>query len=440
MRVRRVAVGAVVLTLAATAVVVGWIPAAADDDTFDEPAPVPTLSSPDRDAFLADTTTTTDNGGAEASRAITVTPDTDLVDGQLVTVDGSGFGDDPITGIFPCAKAMGIDGCDFSSVELFNPNATTFSREVHVDAILHTEAGVIDCRTHVAGCRLVANEAPSLASAAKADLHFDPDGPLEPPPALAVDPSTDLVDEQVVHVTGGDARPDESLLLAQCPVGATELYERCENFWGVVADANGDFELDYQVEAVFQTYDYSGKGDGPSEGSLPPDAVDCRVEACELVVTADERLDRAGRAGLSFDPDAPLRPDMAISVVPNQDLVDGQVVDVRAAGMTPDGPVDVVECSLTSDLEGGGCELDRVQHLTADANGETTTTYTVNDVLDTASGPIECRNYSGCILVAIDRSVPIDFGRGYVFQYLDFAGDDVVSPADPIAATPAFTG
>ena len=435
---RRCALGlvaAVVMTVASAPAMA----AGPREGTFGEPGS-PTLPSSDQDRFFTGGSTD-DRADTEANRAITVTPDTDLVDGQLVTVDGSGFGDDPITGIFPCAKAMGIDGCDFSSVEIFNPNASTFSREVHVDAILQTEAGDIDCRTHVDGCRLVANEAPSLAGAAKADLGFDPDAPLEPPPTVAVDPNTDLVDEQVVHVTGGDARPDESLLLAQCPAGATELYERCENFWGVVADANGDFELDYQVEAVFQTYYYSGEGARPSDGSLPPEAVDCRVEACELVVTADERLDRAGRAGLSFDPDAPLRPEMTISVVPNQDLVDGQVVDVRAAGMTPDGPVDVIECSLNSDLDGSGCELDRVQHLTADADGEIATTYAVNDELDTASGPVGCGSYSSCILVAVDRSVPIDFGRGYVFQYLDFAGDDVVvDPADPTPLTPRFTG
>ena len=59
----------------------------------------------------------------------------------------------------------------------------------------------------------------SLASAGKVDTVFDPVGPLEPPPTVAVDPATDLVDGQVVQVTGSDFRPDEYVTLAQCPEG-----------------------------------------------------------------------------------------------------------------------------------------------------------------------------------------------------------------------------
>lgn len=439
MQVRRWSVGVAVCAVALATLTPA---AAAGGGTFGEPGDPPTFPSPlspSRDQFFTGGAAT-DTRAEEASRSITVTPDSDLVDGQVVTVDGTGFADDGITGIFQCAKAMGLDGCDFSSVVIFNPNADTFSREVRVDAILHTEAGDIDCRTHVHGCRLAANDRPSLANAAKTDLHFDPDGPLEPPPTLTVDPATDLVDGQVVQVTGSDARPDEYLLLAQCPAGATELYEQCQNFSEIHAESDGTFAQAYPVVAVLQPSYYL---EGKREDVLPPDPVDCRVEACELLVAADDQLDRAGRVSLSFDPDAPLRPDMTISVVPNQDLVDGQVVEVHATGMTPDGPVDVIECSLSSDLDGSGCELDRVQHLTADADGEVATTYAVNDRLDTPSGPVDCRNYGSCILVAVDRSVPIDFGRGYVFSYLDFAGDDVPPPsvpADPVAVAPAFTG
>jgi len=409
--------------------------ASAGGGTFGEPAPAPSFSSPDRDAFFAGDGPA-DTRAPEASRSITVAPDTDLVDGQAVTVDGSGFAGDGVTGIIQCAKGLGIDGCDESSVVIFGAPGDTFSREFRVDATLHTEAGDIDCRTYVNGCRLTANDRYSLASAAKADIAFDPDGPLEPPPTVAVDPATDLVAGQVVEITGGNLRPDEYVTLAQCPAGSTELYEQCQNFSGVVADADGNFELAYQLQAVLET-DY---GEARPEGFLPPDPVDCRAEACELVAVASEDFDRVGRAALSFDPDAPLRPDMTITVTPHQDLVDGQVVDVEAAGYTPDGPVDVVQCSFSSDLAGSGCELDRVQHLTADSAGEIATTYAVNEVLDTASGDVDCGGASNCILVAVDRSVPIDFGRGYVFESLFFRSDNVVDPAAPTPQQPQFTG
>lgn len=134
---------------------------------------------------------------------------------------------------------------------------------------------------------------------------------------------------------------------------------------------------------------------------------------------------------------------MDVEVTPHTDLVDGQVVQSHGVGYTPDGPVDVVECSISSDLDGGGCELDRALHLTADADGEVDTTYAVNDRLDTASGTVDCLRSNQCILVAVDRSVPIDFGEGYRFVTLYFAGADAPSPsdpADPTSVTPAFTG
>ena len=143
-------------------------------------------------------------------------------------------------------------------------------------------------------------------------------------------------------------------------------------------------------------------------------------------------------------PDLLLRIDAAHggrSTVAPDDYIEGApelVVEVAATGMTPRGPVDVVECSITSDLDGNGCELDRAQHLVAGDDGSLGTTYAVNDRLDTASGPVDCRT-GGCILVAVDRSVPIAFGRGYVFATLSF-GDPFAPVADPRPVPPAFTG
>src|SRR5688572_15756792 len=108
MRVRRVVVGVLSLAIAVTALVAApTLPvSAADDGTFADPGAPPTLSSTDRDAFFAGGSQTR-SGGAEGGRTITVTPDTDLVDGQGVTVDGSGFEPNNIAGILQCAKGMG---------------------------------------------------------------------------------------------------------------------------------------------------------------------------------------------------------------------------------------------------------------------------------------------------------------------------------------------
>jgi hypothetical protein len=428
MRARRVVLGVAMVALMTA--LAAPVASAGGGGTFGDPGTPSAPSSAERGSFFAAAA-----GGSQEARGLTVTPDIDLVDGQVVTVDGTGFGNDGITGIFQCAKGVGIDGCDASTVDIFDANGDLFSREFRVDAILHTEAGDIDCRTFVNGCRLVANDNYSLASAGKADLGFDPDAPLEPPPTVAVDPAADLVDGQVVQVTGASFRPDDFVTLAECPEGATELFESCGNFWYSQADENGEIDLAYQVEADLDGgYFIEGK----PEGFVPPDPVDCRTEPCELVAVADEDYDRVGRAALSFDPDAPLRPDMTISVNPNRGLVDGQVVDVHAEGYTPDGPVDVIQCSLSSDLSGSRCDLDRGLHLTADDAGSIDTTYAVHEAFDAPAGRVDCHRES-CILAAVDRSVPLDYGRGYRFEYVEFLGDDIVVPDSTVVA-PQFTG
>lgn len=405
------------------------------EPTFGSAAPAsppttPVAPSPQREAFLAGVDPSPP-GGLEADRAITVTPDTALIDGQLVTVDGTGFAADGVTGIFPCAKGLGRDGCDPGRVVIFSPPGDGFSRELRVDPILDTASGEIDCRSHAAGCRLAANDHYSLNGAAVATITFDPSAPLEPPPSVAVDPSADLVDGQVVQVTGSGFRADEQVLLGQCADDDTDL-TACANQFSVTAAGDGTIDEAYQVAATLSYFDQDAS---PSPALVDRD---CRAEGCDLVAVAVDGFDRAGRTPLGFDPDAPLRPDMTITVAPNAGLVDGQVVDVSVTGMTPDGPVDVVECSIASDLDGNGCELDRVRHLTADDDGSLGTTYAVNDRLDTASGPVDCHT-GGCILVAVDRSVPIAFGRGYVFSSLSF-GDTPAPGDDPVPVAPAFTG
>lgn len=421
-------VAAVVVVTWAIAVSTPTAAGADDGDTFGAPEAFNAPTFPDQ--FVA---RSGDQTSAEAGpRSITVTPDTNLVDGQAVTVAGTGFGDPELVGIFQCAKGLGLDGCDLdSATPAFDLDNGAFSETHYVAALLDTEAGPIDCRTYVDGCRVVASEDFALAGSARADVTLDPLGPLAPPPSVAVDPASDLVDEQVVQVTATGFRAHDYVLMAQCTAGTTIATETCGGSIDFVeADGSGTLEAEFQVDAVF----YPFFGDEP---------IDCRVEACEIAVAASYDYERFGAAAVTFDPDAPLHPVMNITVTPHADLVDDQVVQVEATGYTPNGPIDVVQCIISSNLEGDGCELDRIQHLTSDADGSVATTYAVNDEMDTADGRVSCLRTTSCILVAVDRSVPIDFGRGYTFTNLYFAGDDdppPFGPADPIAVAPAFTG
>ena len=85
---------------------------------------------------------------AGAQPMITVTPDTDLVDFQTVTVSGSGFGAEITLGIAMCtAGPLSIDDCDLSTSELVDSDAAgAFTTEYTVERLIETPAaGSVDC-------------------------------------------------------------------------------------------------------------------------------------------------------------------------------------------------------------------------------------------------------------------------------------------------------
>lgn len=367
----------------------------------------------------------------EGARTITVTPATDLVDGQIVAVSGNGFDDNHLVGILQCGRGLGIDGCDPDSADLvLGISGGAFDRTYRVAALLDTPAGAIDCRTFVPGCRLSVNETYSFAGATQQNIAFDPVGPLEPSPTVAIQPSTDLLDEQMVTVTGTGLRPGEYASLLECPAGATELDEGCRGDDDAVADANGQFSVRYFVEAQLGT-------------------TDCRVAACELVLVAGD--DRIGRVPLDFDPAGPLRADLSLAVTPHTGLFDRQAITVDAGGYTPNGPVEVVACQFTVDFDRDECDLDNALTLTASADGSIETTFTVAQILATAIGPIDCTQ-SFCVLAVADQSVPPVPRHGLMMETLEFGADDdpageppvdpndPSAPAVPTSAQPAFTG
>ncbi len=259
--------------------------------------------------------------------------------------------------------------------------------------------------------------------------------------AITVSPDLDLLDGQVVTVTASGFVGVEDVLVAECVVGTSSPESECGNVIGTATDASGELVLEYQLAAVLEPF-AAARTPGRAAGSEGA-GIDCRAVACELWVAVAGDIFRRGTAALDFDPDGPLRPEMALTVTPRDHLVDGQVVDVGISGFTPDGPVDVVECSLSSDLSGTGCAADAVQSLTTDSFGALHTTYAVALRFDSADGPVDCRSQD-CILVAVDRSVPIDFGQGYLFEFLDFTDavtpPDLPEPAPPTPITPHFTG
>ena len=160
-------------------------------------------------SLLAATLVAAPGGAAELS--VTVTPTTDLIDGQVIHV--------AVTGATPggfgyanlCSAGSGMTRCSqggggFGTVD--DQGSTAFDVGLDAEFVLF-DRSTVDCRV-APGCVLLTTISSADGTATqtvRSDLAFRPDGPLLPPPTIAVTPSTDLVDGTTVHVTGAGFTP-----------------------------------------------------------------------------------------------------------------------------------------------------------------------------------------------------------------------------------------
>lgn len=350
---------------------------------------------------------------AGADPAVAATPDTDLVDGQEITVELSGWGANGFVGVLQCTAGLGIEGCDSSRLQFpqidANGNATLTMR---VYTLLDSSTGTRDCR--VVQCVIAAGTEPSGIGAVTAALAFDPGAPLLPPPTLTVDPDTDLVDGQTVTAAVAGARAGASYVVVQCAAAATEMAGcRDWNEWVELDDdGNGSAEID--VYAAFRTRDGT--------------EVDCRTAPA----TCDLRLYRQGSetpsvAATGFDPDAPLLVDPTLSLAPPGDFVDRQTVSVSGAGWTPGSYVQLQQCAVeTAEI---GCRGDAYAEVTAD--GTFTQDVTLDAVLFIGPTSVDCRTAPG----RCEIRARTDDGTGRRDPWLPLAFD----PDAPLVPPPVAT-
>jgi Neocarzinostatin family/Family of unknown function (DUF6299) len=119
---------------------------------------------------------------ASAQPMITVTPDTDLVDFQTVTVSGSGFAAEATVGMAMCtAGSMSIDNCDLDTSDLVQSDAAgAFTTDYTVERLIETPvSGSVDCAV-APGCILAVANITDFTQSASAPLGFDPNVPPQP--------------------------------------------------------------------------------------------------------------------------------------------------------------------------------------------------------------------------------------------------------------------
>ena len=381
-----------------------------------------------------------DPAGPDPTRrtGVDVDPDTNLVDGQEVTVTGDGFevvepGFGGFADIVQCREpAVDFEAdCDQSTwgggfVDLDGHLEETVSLE----AILRLAGGAThDCRT--GGCVLLVRDYDEpWAEAALLPLGFDPGGALRPPPTLVADPTTDLVDGDWIEVTGSDWE-EGIVYLFLCAAGATS-YDDCDPETFHDADVTVDGDVSTMVNVRTRLLVNTGE------------ELDCRVDACSLVATQDESFHRLVEVPLTYDPTGGLV-DITISVTPNADLQDGDVVHISGEGRG-DGQMIAAQC-LAGAKTFAQCDFDTANGVGGGDDGLIGLFNRRDPTLEPFEAPFEVHRVlhlnDGQRVDCALRPCAVVVGEDYL---LDVAGraalDFARAPAtvDPITATPTFTG
>jgi dienelactone hydrolase len=355
---------------------------------------------------------------------MSVTPAAGLVDGTEVSVSGTGFGGAAFVLLVPClAGAASVADCDQDLAGYPEVGADgTFVVAITVYALIQPEPGgaPVDCRI-AATCEMVAFawSAGTEAAVARVALGFDPDAPLLLPPTVTVVPSTDLVDGQVVAVTGTGFVAGGWLPVFQCaPVEPVE--NGCQFAGEVEAGPDGAIDLRVSLDARLTVW-----------GGEEPVQFDCRTstEPCALVVGGPAGL-RTARHVLYFDPVGPLLPSPTIEVEPDSDLAEGATVTVRGSGFRPTEQVAVAQCRSEDSYD---CDWTSMTWVGVADDGSFIAELQVYGTFDSPDGTrIDCRASPTCAIVARDyrsstAGAPVTFGpsppsRG---RYLDPTFTDV---------------
>ncbi len=354
--------------------------------------------------------------GSSGARTLTVTPRQGLVEGQEVDVRGQGWRQRTYMVAAQCRGGIsGESGCG-RFVEVRTDARGNFRFDVEVQVILETPSGTYDCR--VAPCVIRAQEPRSEGGSRSVRLLFDPAGPDPVRREAAISPAGNLIDGQVVTVTGEDfgvARPYGGYAeLVECRLPVTDrddCDESTEDYTGIGSD--GYLATTYRLEGLLRI-------DGAD--------VDCRTSDCALLVVADGGgLARGALVPLDFDPDAPLGPPPTLNVTPSSGLRDGQIVNLDGEGLRPDRFLIIAHCRWGA-TELDACSTESFAFAKVRADGTFHTQIGVLAVFEAnrqRNSRVNCR-VTACALTAFEEG-PYGFGYSRLQEgYFGFELDRVV--------------
>jgi Neocarzinostatin family len=268
---------------------------------------------------------------------VAATPDIGLVDGQTITLRGSGFDPEATIGWSQCrfrTPTVGQDDCDLGNIGIGTTDVDgNFEVEFTVNRYVAAATGTFDCvqATLDDGCSIGVGTLSDYDKSGRALIFFDSASDGDPPPRIEVDRTVGLLDGQELLVTGTGFVPDEFAYLTQCPIGGSNGIGSCygDNQVGAIqVDGQGNFAITVPALRVVQ-------GSGGE--------VDCFTSAyrCLLIVQAART---ANTVPLLYDGSIPVPREIEFTVSPNEDLTDGQLVSVELFDLPVEGSVTIAQC------------------------------------------------------------------------------------------------
>jgi hypothetical protein len=266
---------------------------------------------------------------------VTVTPDTDLVHRQSVSVQGSGFSPGASIGITQCeAGVVSFEHCDYANATYATADASgAWAASFPVHRVIRNAYELVDCTTGPGACVISAANTYDYAESGAVAISFDPDVPAPPPPVVTATPSTGLAHGERVLLTGSGFGANTYVDLVECIAGSTDSAD-CD--YGTSryeqTGERGGFKFRFTVRRVIRTY---SSGD-----------VDCTEipQGCEIRFEDYSDPLATGRVAIGFDPDIPLPPPPTLTVTPSTGLVNRQTVQVAGSGYPPNDEVQLEVC------------------------------------------------------------------------------------------------
>lgn len=328
--------GALVATLGIAVAVSGGDGESADDDP-DAP-----------DAELIDPAGPTD-GLDSIGLPVAAEPDMGLADGQTVTVSGKGFTPLAQVGMAQCWDDEGPGGQDKCDIAVSAITTADANGEVVMSLTVHrfinTASGTKDCALGnlTESCVIGMGNLADYDESGNVRLFFDAELAGDVPPRIEVSPTSGLVDDQELTVVGTGFVPGETVHLGQCMPGGLNGGGGCygDNPAGnVTADAEGNFTTTVVAQRLV-------RGGGVD--------LDCYVGPYPCVMVAGaERIPNSVQ--LTYDGGTGVPDGFEWTLVPNDGLIDEQVVQLEMFGLRGVGGVTVRQCADQGPL-GETCEL-----------------------------------------------------------------------------------